>query len=202
MTLDRVGFIGDVHGRLDLLEGVVRQARTRTKHLVFLGDYVNRGPQSREVINLLIELVGDPDLQVTLLAGHHDDLFLTAIRSGRINAFLRVGGAATVAAYVSKPIYDVAAQLLEAVPLAHVKFLESLERYALNDEYVAAHDARNPEVRALARSRYVVSGHTPQTTLVPSITAASALIDTGAGTLVNGRLTCLLWPSREWLQAV
>lgn len=200
MTQDTVGFIGDIHGRYDLLNQLLAAVRGRIDHLVFLGDYVNRGPESDRVIDRLLALPAEGDYRVTLLAGHHDIWFLEALIDGDVKTLLRVGGASTIAAYTSKPLTDVASDLRAAVPPEHVAFLSGLQSHAVSDDYVAAHDAAADDIKPFTGSRYVVAGHRPQASRLPLVSESSALIDTGAGTLPGGRLTCFFWPSRTWVQ--
>jgi serine/threonine protein phosphatase 1 len=71
--------VGDVHGCLDLLDGLLALIRTdvqdddRRRTIVFLGDYVDRGPDSRGVIERLIEVADDPSLDARFIRGNHED---------------------------------------------------------------------------------------------------------------------------------
>ena len=55
-----IAIIGDIHGKLTALEEIVHAAMNRTDVLVFVGDYVNRGPQSADVISFLVDLAASP----------------------------------------------------------------------------------------------------------------------------------------------
>ena len=76
--------IGDVHGRHDLLETLVRQiardaeaqAPDRQPVLIFLGDYVDRGPGSREVVETVLRLADEPAFEVRALKGNHEEALL------------------------------------------------------------------------------------------------------------------------------
>lgn len=88
--------IGDIHGRLDLLRLAV--ARFPGRHLVFLGDLCDRGPDSRDVIALVRQLVEAG--RATLICGNHDELLQTAVLDGSAYAhWMRNGGQATVDNY-------------------------------------------------------------------------------------------------------
>ncbi len=104
---ERLYAIGDVHGRFDLLQDLLAQIREDAEKapagtaftLLFLGDYVDRGMQSREVIELL---AGDPwpEAGKVYLRGNHDEMmrrFLTLPESGRM--WFDLGGAATLFSY-------------------------------------------------------------------------------------------------------
>jgi serine/threonine protein phosphatase 1 len=200
-----IGFIGDVHGCLDALEAVVSQVVSRVDSLVFLGDYVNKGKQSREVIQFLIDLKISGRVPCKFVKGHHDAAFLAALVDGKIDAFLRMGGAATICSYVDAPRGDLLAQVRAAVPFAHVNFLRSLVPHIEERGVYAAHDVGPKEVAAEETKsdlyHYFVYGHSPQVGLVPNVTDGEAFIDTGCGTLQSGRLTCLFWPSLDWVQS-
>src|SRR3546814_14819982 len=78
----RIYAIGDIHGHLDLLDGLLAQifADERTGgvsgELIFLGDLINRGPQSAQVVERLINLRAQRP-EPRFLPGNHEDLFLT-----------------------------------------------------------------------------------------------------------------------------
>jgi len=174
---EQIGFIGDIHGEVHLLDRLLEKAIPKVSRLIFLGDYVNRGRASRQVI---------------------DRAFLLALNGADIVPFLRIGGAATIASYIDEPIdNNVAAQLRRSVPEEHRAFLAGLQWADMGPDYVAAHQLAS-DMRL--DKRYGIFGHVPQRSLTPSIDDERALIDTGCGTLPDGRLTCFLWPDRAWFQ--
>jgi len=195
----RIAFIGDVHGLLDPLAKVVERARRDAADLVFLGDYVNRGPQSSQVLEYLVEIQHDLGPRAHFLLGHHDEAFLAAIDSGRIDLFLRMGGAATLSSYPRKDDSGRHLSLSQRVPATHVEFLRKLERSFTGPGCFAAHDPSDGE--ALPEETFGVFGHRPLAAGVPEINESRALIDTGCGTLPEGKLTCFLWPDRTWFQS-
>lgn len=194
-----IAFIGDVHGVLDPLAKVVERARADPAALVFLGDYVNRGPQSSQVLEYLVELQHELGHRAHFLLGHHDEAFLAAIDEGRIDRFLRMGGAATLSSYPGHTAGAPLLSLSQRVPAPHVEFLRSLRRSFAGAGCFAAHDPSDGE--ALPAGTFGVFGHRLLPTCVPQINESRALIDTGCGTLPNGKLTCFLWPSRTWFQS-
>lgn len=195
---DQIAFIGDVHGLLDPLVNIVEQARHDATALVFLGDYVNRGPQSSQVLDYLVETQHDLGPRAHFLLGHHDEAFLAAIDDGRIDRFLRMGGAATLSTYPLEDDDCALFPLSQRVPATHVQFLRDLGRSFIGPGCFAAHDPSSGE--ALPAETFGVFGHRLLPTCTPEITDSQALIDTGCGTLPDGKLTCFLWPSRTWYQ--
>lgn len=197
--MNQVGFIGDIHGCIEELDELVAVARQRASHLVFLGDYVNRGAHSREVIEFLIGLQQTVGISTSFVMGNHDRAFLDALAEDRFDSFLRMGGASTVKSYVGVPRSDVLVQLRENVPATHVAFLRALETQVEVDNVVAMHDF--PTTNANHTSGFRIYGHVPQRGLTPRVEHSRAFIDTGCGTLPGGRLTCLFWPTLDWIQS-
>jgi serine/threonine protein phosphatase 1 len=201
--MTETGFIGDVHGCIDELDEIVSLARSRASHLVFLGDYVDRGRFSRQVIEYLTLLQQDEAVPTTFLAGNHDQSFLDALIADGLDRFLRIGGAATIKSYVGPPDADVGGQLRAAVPKSHLAFLKSLRiRYEAEDVFATHAAASRANLSVLGREqRFGIFGHYPQKAILPRLERNQAYIDTGCGTLPGGRLTCLFWPSRSWIQS-
>ncbi|QDO88566.1 hypothetical protein FNH13_09630 [Ornithinimicrobium ciconiae] len=196
--MDRYAFIGDVHGALRPLIAAVEHAQHVAESIVLLGDYVNRGEQSREVLDFLLQAETRLAGRIHFLAGHHDLAFLGALDHGREDAFLRMGGAATLSSYPYFGANGTRLDLRERVPPPHVKFLRCLESSFVTDECVAFHD--QADAPPLKIGQFGVFGHRPILGNRPYIAKDFALIDTGCGTLPDGRLTCFQWPSRDWIQ--
>ncbi|WP_433471266.1 metallophosphoesterase [Saccharomonospora azurea] len=196
-----LAFIGDIHGCLKELDEVVQHALPRTGNLIFLGDYVNRGLHSREVIDYLINLDQASETTCTFLRGNHDEVFLDCVTTGNIDTILRMGGATTIASYVRRPEGDIISQLKASIPDAHLQFLHNLTS-SMETEYVyAAHAPRHGLEHDNETKKYCIYGHRAQSSGIPLITETHAIIDTGCGTTDNGRLTCLFWPSLDWVQS-
>lgn len=188
-------FVGDVHGESEKLAAVLRRLRPTDRIIVLLGDYVNYGPDSRGVLDLLVAeraALGD---RLVLLAGNHDEAFLTFLNGGDLGPLLALGGAPTVTSYLGNPVGPVSAQLRAAVPLEHRALLAEL-----------APSWRSPGVIALHRwpkqpvdvSDFVVLGHYRQPGGQPAVSDKAAYIDTGCGRDADGKLTCLLFPELDW----
>jgi Calcineurin-like phosphoesterase len=121
--------VGDVHGCIDELSVVLDAIQpTPIDKVVFLGDYVDRGPNSRAVVDLLIALRDSRRCQTVFLRGNHEDMFLDFLgeRGGHGDAFLFNGGRTTLASYGLPPTLrrsEARAQL----PESHLQFLRELE---------------------------------------------------------------------------
>lgn len=100
--------VGDIHGRddlltmmLDIIADEARRAGERPKYLVFLGDYIDRGPESAQVLDRLRVLPGG--LEPVILAGNHEVMMAAALenmgRNGTLERWLMNGGGATLRSY-------------------------------------------------------------------------------------------------------
>ena len=196
--IGRIGFaVGDLHGRIDLLrqivprivEAAVDSGRTDPV-VVFLGDYVDRGPESAAVIEyLLTELPSG--FEWRFLKGNHEAAMLLFLEDPlRNRGWLAHGGLPTLASYGVNPlpsigssdqaILDAHTQLVANMPASHMAFLKALERYVVIGDYAFVHagvDLGVPIERQRdidlfwARERFlnstrgyshvVVHGHTP-----------------------------------------
>ena len=156
--------VGDVHGRLDLLEDLLGQIAEDAATikpsgdmvLVFLGDYVDRGAYSRGVIDCLIRLSAVPGIELRALKGNHEQAMLEFLDEPEIGpGWVQQGGAATLVSYgVAAPqtrnvadLWDQASQALaEALPPEHFRFLRGLELYAEYGDYIFVHAGLRPGV--------------------------------------------------------
>lgn len=157
--------IGDVHGRADLLELMLRHiteeagsVEDRRVLLVCLGDYIDRGPRSRQVVDQLLALRGAPNLEVRYLRGNHERIFLDfladPVRNGP--SWCAYGGREALASYgvvAPEPDEDeeetwLAAReaLRAALPQAHLSFFEGLETSFEIGDYFFAHAGAKPGV--------------------------------------------------------
>lgn len=155
----RIYAIGDVHGRLDLLDDLLAAIdaddATRPKAetlLVFLGDLVDRGPQSAQVLDRVIALEQERPNTKCLL-GNHEEVFLRSIK-GDLKAlamFVRIGGRETILSYgVPVEAYEACnfAELLalwaKRVPAEHIAFLERCEDLLVYGDYAFVHAGVRP----------------------------------------------------------
>lgn len=155
--------IGDVHGCFDALQAlearIVADAggrRAEKPLIVYLGDYVDRGPQSRDVLSHLARNDHNDGIARIALCGNHDDAFLRFIRDPVENtAWLDYGGDATLRSYGlgnmahqrrPEALLDVGRALAEAVPQAHIDLLENLPVYAQSGDRLFVHAGIRPGI--------------------------------------------------------
>ncbi len=110
-----------------------------------------------------------------------------------------MGGAATLSSYPRQAADGTILPLRQRVPETHLEFLRNLDRSFNTAGCFAAHAPSDGE--SLPADTFGVFGHRLLPGGVPEINESRALIDTGCGTLPEGKLTCFLWPSRTWIQA-
>jgi serine/threonine protein phosphatase 1 len=216
--------VGDIHGRADLFEKMIERIRADSAGIgekpliVLLGDYVDRGPASRQVLERIIQLKRESWCDVEALMGNHEEALLQFLREpGYGVSWVEYGGAATLGSYgVSVPAMRTDPEAWEAVrdafaealPRAHLELLAGLRVSLQADDYFFVHAGVNPDtpleaqgpqeflwIRApfLASEKacdyVVVHGHTPEEE--PSNRRWRIGLDTGAyatGVLTGVRL--------------
>jgi serine/threonine protein phosphatase 1 len=217
----RIYAIGDVHGRLDLLtkmyEAIAEHLESSPVadwRIVHLGDYVDRGPDSRGVLDFLIA-AQQRDQRILALAGNHDLAFLEFLTEPDPNGlFANYGGRQTGMSYgVAINFTDPAAfvahyqALCRAVPPLHRTFLEGLTFSLAFGDFFFCHagirpgvplESQDPQDLVWIREAFlnypelhpkvVVHGHTP--TAEPEVRPNRVNVDTGA--FMSGILTALI----------
>jgi serine/threonine protein phosphatase 1 len=155
----RVYAIGDVHGccalldqLLDLIEADHNARGPAEKHLIFLGDLMDRGPNSRGVIDRVMALcAASPNNRC--IAGNHEELLIRTFEGDTkiTSTFHRAGGKETLLSYgVSEVVYDdadthqLATLAAEHVPKAHIDFLSSLDDWFQAGDYLFVHAGIRP----------------------------------------------------------
>lgn len=125
--------ISDIHGCYLTFKKLVRDVVQLTKEdeLYLLGDYVDRGPGSKQVFDFIFELK-DEGHKVQCLIGNHEEVFLECIKGrGRFSSWLMYGGRMTLDSFiVNKP---------DEIPEKYVQFMEELEYYIEVDNYILVH---------------------------------------------------------------
>lgn len=202
----RMFAIGDIHGCSGFLEDLLDWvAPTATDHLVFLGDYVDRGPDTRGVVDRLISL--QQQIPLSCLRGNHELMMLAAHsgRRGDYNLWLAVGGAQTLDSYALFPGRSGA---LDLIPDHHWEFLQTqLLPFFETEHHIFVHATVDPnlplheqsddalywqklptEMRHISGKK-VICGHTTQKDGLPRVVPGAICIDTYA--YGGGRLTCL-----------
>lgn len=225
----RVYAIGDIHGRIDLLHKLHEQvladgsslAPNIRKVVIYLGDYVDRGLESREVVDCLVD-EPLPGFESVYLRGNHEEAFLKFLKDVSIGpSWFRIGGDATVYSYGIRIPLDVAPDqrfqyiseiLSDSIPPKHREFLSRLKEYWCIGDYLFVHagvrpgrslDKQTTEDLLWIRDEFldstedhglmVVHGHS--VTEEPDIRKNRIGIDTGAYT--SNILTCLVLEGGE-----
>lgn len=221
---DRIYAVGDVHGRVDLLnrilELIARDVASfddgRTAKIVFLGDYIDRGDNSREVLDVLMGVRQElPESHLQFLIGNHEAAVLSFLSdpSGKAE-WLRYGGLQTLLSYgVSPPSSNpepadlvAVADSLRAAMGPHVEFLVSLKPMYRSGDVVFIHAGLDPnrdlvdqndDATLWGRSDFVEAGGYPGLRVVHGhydarevvTTPKRVCVDTGA--YYSGRLTAI-----------
>jgi diadenosine tetraphosphatase ApaH/serine/threonine PP2A family protein phosphatase len=185
--------IGDIHGSYTKLANLLRHCLdhcgSNTARFVFLGDYVDRGRRSREVVSLLIATQARLPGQVICLRGNHEDMLLAAAHRQDEMMWLDNGGDATLASY--------GARSADELPSEHLGWFESLPLYEHDQRRFFVHAGVMPGI-PLAQQRkevllwirepflsdptdhglYIVHGHTPTETGEPDVLSNRLNLDT------------------------
>ncbi|MFC0205075.1 metallophosphoesterase family protein [Novosphingobium soli] len=218
---ERIYAIGDVHGRYDLLKLLLdaigehsgARATPEALHIVFLGDLVDRGPDSARVVDLVAELESDTD-QVIALMGNHEEAMLRALDGDLmiLRKWLQVGGADTVRSY-GLELPDEGAdmrrylrRLKKSIPSQHARWMRSMPLTARSGDYFFCHAGIRPGVPLHRQSRddllwirkdfldadddfgaVIVHGHT----IAPEVVSRRNRIGIDTGAYASGKLTAL-----------
>lgn len=216
----RVYAIGDIHGRVDLLDAMLKRIDAdleknpvSTGIEVYLGDYVDRGPASREVIDRLV--ARNRTFRAVFLKGNHEEYLARFVTNPLVlEDWQHYGGLQTLVSYGITPPIDtgreghakLAAAFDLVLPDGHRRFLANLRLSFTCGDYFFVHAGVRPGI-PLAKQReedllwirrdfllceeefgkIIVHGHTPVPE--PDVRPNRINIDTGA--YATGRLTCL-----------
>lgn len=211
--MERIFAIGDIHGCFDKLVSLMDMIDIDLKRdtLVFIGDYIDRGPRSKEVVDYLIDL-GRREPSVVFLKGNHE-LMLQHYLDGTDSAtFLFNGGQATLDSYLRgcQKTQDY------PIPAAHLEFLESGRLYYETDKYIFVHAGLSENISLEKQNEWdmlwlrdefiysdfdfgkrVIFGHTAFR--APLILDNKIGIDTGA--VYGNKLTCVELPAVRFFSA-
>ncbi len=218
----RIYAIGDIHGRNDLLLQLLAQieadsaARGAAEMLIiFLGDLVDRGPDSAGVIETAMHLQAS-GCNVRFLKGNHEEVFINACREREaktIRFFLRIGGEETILSYpISRGEYlaldmaELGERLESLIPKDHVAFLDSFENMIIVGDYAFVHagirpgvplaDQKNSDLRWIRDEfvgqkgdleKVIVYGHT----IYSDVDERGSRIGIDTGAYETGKLTAL-----------
>ena len=217
----RIYAIGDVHGRVDLLremftaidESLISHPIDNVVQ-VLIGDYIDRGPNSRQVIDALI--IRARQHRMVCLKGNHENYALQFLADPSVlSEWRQVGGMSTLLSYGLRPTarddpetrQEVSAAFRSALPESHRLFLQNLPLTYSCGDYFFAHAGVRPGVPLVKQreqdllwirddfllheedfGKIIVHGHTPGK--MADIRPNRINIDTGA--FATGRLTCLV----------
>jgi serine/threonine protein phosphatase 1 len=205
--------IGDIHGCHDAMLRLLQLVQPDSDRdiLIFLGDYVDRGPASRQVIATLLELRLTHRHLVTLM-GNHEQMLLDYLAGREKELFLTNGGIETLDSYGIINYADIWTQNI--LPADHLDFLTNLHLWWEDENFIYVHAALESGVPPARQKRQwllwgrhgfldsrqdfgkrVIYGHTPWPE--PRVEANKIGIDTGA--VYGGRLTCLVLPDLEFI---
>ena len=229
---ERIYAIGDMHGRMDLFAALLRlieadcdarRADGAVTSIIVLGDFIDRGPQSREIVTLLRKSSELP--HVTVLLGNHEACLLDCAhaRADPRDGWLKFGGRETLASYgIALPTdaedhIDFAERLRDGIGAETIAWLDSLPLTARSGDYFFCHAGIRPGIPLARQSRHdllwirepflasrrdhgaaIVHGHS----VSGEIDIATNRIGIDTGAYASGRLTALglagedLW----WLQ--
>lgn len=226
-------FIGDVHGRRDLLEAILKfvaeeaSRRGAEPFIHLVGDLVDRGPDSKGVMELVRRTLEESD-RAALHLGNHDQWFLEAVDTvgdfDDADSWAMHGGLKTLASYTRKEDPYKALAYVKANFQHHMDMLRRARRFTEIGPFIACHAGvdprydfevlkkgdfagvdpflwvRGPFLEHVSQSfRPVVHGHTIMTGGLPVVTENRISIDTGA--YASGHLTlCVLDPGRGELK--
>lgn len=199
--------IGDIHGSLDKLKSLVaacqEHADGREMRFVFLGDYIDRGPDSAGVVRLMMSLQLELQERLIALKGNHE-AWAVALLDGAadLGTWLRNGGGETLASYGAKDI--------GGLPRAHLDWMRSLRLFYDDGRRFFVHAGVDPDMPLDAQDesallwirepfltddrdyrRLIVHGHTPLATAQPDLRGNRLNLDTAA--VFGGPLTAALF---------
>ena len=128
--------IGDIHGCSKALHALIDEiSPTRDDTLIFLGDYIDRGPDSRGVIDLVVQLTRQT--RVVSLRGNHEVMLMGVLFGGLDPEWwTKSGGQSTVASYGGS---------LERIPQSHLDFFRSLRGHHETEHEIFIHAGYHPE---------------------------------------------------------
>jgi len=213
--------IGDIHGRSDLMRQMLDRIdaelavqKAPRQHIIFLGDYVDRGPDTRGVLEILTALCDCED--IILLAGNHEEFMLAALEDfTEFSSWIWAGGRETLLSYdINVPLkvrpedlFVAFNEAREKIPAAHIALLRRLKTHHVAGDYAFVHAGIRPGMPIEQQSKrdllwirdefvahtgrhshVIVHGHTPVDE--PDVRTNRINIDTGA--YITGNLTCLV----------
>ncbi len=211
--MSKIFAIGDIHGTFDRLQELIQKIPVDLDKdtLVFIGDYIDRGPGSVEVVDFLLDLKKRAPGTI-FLKGNHEEMLQKYLDGSDRFTYLLNGGQKTLDSYLSKTAQPDSFP----IPPDHMDFFESLRLYYETDSHIFVHAGLRPKVPLASQesedmlwirdkfiySKYnfgkpVVFGHTPLEK--PLVESNKIGIDTGA--VYGNALTCVQLPDMQFFSA-
>ncbi len=211
--MKKIFAIGDIHGCFEKLRHLLEKPDIDFANdtLIFMGDYVDRGPDSFEVVTYLLELKARCPNTV-FLKGNHEEMLLNYLAGTDELTYLANGGRHTLESYLKhSPRHE-----RETIPANHLEFFKNLLHYYETEDYIFVHaglrnrvplEKQSPDDLLWIRSKFIKSkydfgkrvifGHTPFQ--APLVQSNKIGIDTGA--VYQNKLTCLELPEINFYYA-
>lgn len=209
LNQENIYAIGDIHGCFDQLLSLMNKLHIHPNDkLVFLGDYIDRGPDSYEVITYLIDLKQRLPNTV-FLKGNHEEMLEHYLSGPDRYTYLANGGQVTLENYLNKKKPN-----MPPIPEDHLSFYQDLTPYYETDYYIFVHaglkkkvplERQSPDDLYWIRGEFietsfdfgkrVIFGHTPFPE--PLVMPNKIGIDTGA--VFGNYLTCVKLPAVEFI---
>jgi serine/threonine protein phosphatase 1 len=210
MEKKRTFIVGDIHGCLDMLKRLMDKIdwHPDRDRLIFLGDYIDRGRDSRGVIEYILEVMRMSS-SVECLLGNHESTLIDFLEGRDPVTFFLNGGAATLNSYRLHQPTEAEA----LIPEEHLYFVKSLRKWIEMDDYYVVHAGFRPGVDVGDQTledllwirepfifsnhdfgKKVIFGHTPFSE--PLVMDNKIGLDTGA--VYGNKLTCLELPELKF----
>lgn len=223
----RIYAIGDIHGRLDLLDALLGTIEAddakrgpAQSRIIFLGDLIDRGPSSAQVVARAMEVAAGT-WNCQFLLGNHEEVFLKVL-AGDLKAlsfFVRIGGRETILSYgVTEDEYrdsdypELYELLVRRVPASHIQFLSGFEDLVVVGDFAFVHagvkpgqalvDQRASDLRWIRREfldhtsgfeKIIVHGHT----ITEEVEVRQHRIGIDTGAYSSGKLTAMGFEADE-----
>jgi len=204
--------VGDIHGNLLALSDVLEQLRGEAKSgdtVVFLGDYIDRGPDSRGCVDAILSFRHETNAEVVCLLGNHEDWFLRTLRDhGRHSWLLGMEAFETIRSYsaeAEKVLRDAMSQagmglyagwrklpyeaFFDCVPAEHIQFFDGLQLYHQTADCICTHGGVDPRL-----------GGIEQQTRAALVWGASTFPNAydGADLIVYGHRDTVMFDGKGW----
>lgn len=218
MIQEKIAAIGDIHGCLQTLNALLAKLSTYENYtFVFIGDYIDRGNDSKGVVDRLIAF--EKERKCVFIRGNHEQMLLNAYYKDDLDMWLMNGGKSTIASY-GGTYKDL------NIPEGHLQFYENTKMYYDTEGYFFLHAGLSPK-KTIAESlqserevenflwerehlnafktpweKTVVFGHTPRSRPIRKDKMIG--IDTGCvyDRLGYGKLTAMLFPEEDYIQQI